>query len=40
MTHPSTDDLLSEIDELKNRLAEAEQLIEAIKAGEVCFCFH
>jgi len=30
-----TENLLSEIEELKIRLAEAEQLIEAIKAGEV-----
>jgi PAS domain S-box-containing protein len=35
MTVPLTEDLLPEIEELKNRLAEAEQLIEAIKAGEV-----
>ncbi|MEO6252624.1 MAG: PAS domain S-box protein [Ferruginibacter sp.] len=35
MTAPLIEDLLSEIEELKNRLAEAEQLIEAIKAGEV-----
>lgn len=31
----STDDLVLRIEELENRLAEAEQLIEAIKAGEV-----
>jgi PAS domain S-box-containing protein len=31
----SSENLLSRIEELENRLAEAEQLIEAIKAGEV-----
>ena len=31
----STENLLSQIEELQNRLAESEQLIEAIKAGEV-----
>ena len=31
----STENLLSQVEELKDRLAEAEQLIEAIKAGEV-----
>lgn len=35
MKAPLVENLLSEIDELKNRLGEAEQLIEAIKAGEV-----
>src|SRR3954464_9892675 len=31
----STEELLLKIEELENRLAESEQLIEAIKAGEV-----
>ena len=31
----STEQLLRKIEELENRLAESEQLIEAIKAGEV-----
>src|SRR5215467_9818744 len=35
MNAPSTDHLLSKIEELQNRLEESEQLIEAIKAGEV-----
>ncbi|MEO5675336.1 MAG: ATP-binding protein [Chitinophagales bacterium] len=35
MIRESTEILLSKIEELENRLAESEQLIEAIKAGEV-----
>jgi len=35
MRERSTENILSEVEELKNRLAEAEQLIDAIKAGEV-----
>jgi PAS domain S-box-containing protein len=35
MEAKSKDELLSKIEELENRLAESEQLIEAIKAGEV-----
>src|SRR5215813_4347207 len=35
MQTTSTENLLSRIEELENRLEEAEQLIEAIKAGEV-----
>ena len=35
MKQESTDKLLSRIEELESRLAESEQLIEAIKAGEV-----
>jgi PAS domain S-box-containing protein len=35
MVEESTKQLLLKIDELENRLAESEQLIEAIKAGEV-----
>jgi len=34
-TRQSTEQLLQRIEELENRLAESEQLIEAIKAGEV-----
>src|ERR1700750_278870 len=35
MAKQSTRDLLSKIEELQSRLEESEQLIEAIKAGEV-----
>src|SRR5689334_6034156 len=35
MVRESTEQLLLKIEELENRLAESEQLIEAIKAGEV-----
>ncbi|HEX2682456.1 MAG TPA: PAS domain S-box protein, partial [Ferruginibacter sp.] len=35
MADRTTEELLAEIDALKNRLTDAEQLIEAIKAGEV-----
>src|SRR4051812_31142512 len=35
MSKESSQDLLQRIEELENRLAESEQLIEAIKAGEV-----
>jgi PAS domain S-box-containing protein len=35
MKNPSTKSLLSRIEELESRLGESEQLIEAIKAGEV-----
>src|SRR5690349_3295538 len=35
MKQEMTENLLSRIEELENRLAESEQLIDAIKAGEV-----
>jgi PAS domain S-box-containing protein len=35
MIMPTKEELLSTIDELQNRLSESDQLIEAIKAGEV-----
>jgi PAS domain-containing protein len=35
MKQESIENLLSRIEELENRLAESEQLIDAIKAGEV-----
>src|SRR5580704_3240420 len=33
--HTGEEELLSKIEELQNKLAESDQLIEAIKAGEV-----
>ena len=39
MAKQSTQNLLSKIEELQSRLEESEQLIEAIKAGEVLLPF-